>query len=363
MKKLRVDLDKRSYDILIGSGVIKRFPSLLKAMRFTGPVVVVTDNIVHSRTHKVTDPVFKSMPNAFFRFLVPSSEKSKSLEVFQNTVHKISRKTRTHQPLIVALGGGVVGDLAGFIASTYRRGVPLVQIPTTLLAQVDSAIGGKVGVDLPEAKNLVGAFYQPAFVVMDTDFLRTLPCRQIRNGTAEIIKYAIIKDQGLFGYLEKNIEKILKLRKNDIEKIIYECACIKARLVEKDERDDKGIRIALNFGHTIGHAIEAASGYSRVYTHGEAISVGMLLAGEIAMQLDMLKEKDFKRIRALIKKARLPTRVRGVSLRDIMSSHKYDKKFITGYSRLVLPTKIGSVEIVEGIPWLLIKTVLRKYVL
>ena len=335
---------------------------MIKAMGFTGPVVVITDKTVASKTASITAPVFKQLPKGYLRIIVPSSERSKSMKVFQDIIHKISRKTKTHRPVIVAVGGGVVGDLAGFVAATYRRGVPLIHIPMTLLAQVDSSIGGKVGVDLPEAKNLIGAFYQPKAVLMDPDFLTTLPKRQIRNGLGEVIKYAIIRNRELFGILEDNIKGIMSLESALLEKIIYECVSIKARIVEADELDNKDIRIALNFGHTLGHAIEAASGYSRRYNHGESIAIGMILAGEIALQLDMLKERDLDRIKDLIRKAGLPDRIRRVSTREILNSHEYDKKFVTGSNRFVLPKKIGSVEIIEDIPGLLIKTVLRKYV-
>ncbi|MFQ5952065.1 MAG: 3-dehydroquinate synthase [Candidatus Omnitrophota bacterium] len=362
MKKVSVNLAERSYDILVEAGAIKRLPGLVKSMSFTGPIVIITDKVVASKADRIISPTVKRLPNELYHIVVPSTERSKSIKVFQDTTQKISRKTKTHRPMIIALGGGVVGDLAGFVAATYRRGVPLVQIPTTLLAQVDSSIGGKVGVDLPEAKNLVGAFCQPKVVLMDTDFLRTLPRRQIQNGMAEIIKYAIIKSRSLFTFLEDNMKKVLSLEKKPLERIIHECVAIKARIVEKDELDNKDIRIVLNFGHTLGHAIEAASGYSKLYNHGESIAVGMILAGEIAVRLDMLKKKELDRIKSLIKKAGLPVSLRGVSVKDIISSHAYDKKFITGSNRFVLPKRIGSVEVVEDIPELLVKTVLKEYV-
>ncbi|MFC1548533.1 3-dehydroquinate synthase [Candidatus Omnitrophota bacterium] len=362
MKKIKLDLGKRSYKILIGSKVIKQLPELIKSMGFTGPVVVITDNVVKKKTGKLTRPVLKKLSNEVIFISVPATERSKSISVFQDTVQKISKKTKTHKPLVIALGGGVVGDLAGFVAASYRRGVPLIQIPTTLLAQVDSSVGGKVGVDLPEAKNLVGAFYQPTAVLMDPDFISTLPQRQVRNGMAEVIKYGIIKSASLFGYLEENMHKLMSLDKKTLEKVIYECVKIKARVVEKDEFDRKDIRIALNFGHTLGHAIEAASAYSKMYNHGESIALGMLMASEIALKLDMIKRNDLERIKDLIKGARLPAHAKKVSPKEIIKSHKYDKKFTKGGNRFVLPRKIGSVEVIEDIPELLIRTVLRKYV-
>ncbi|NQT33252.1 MAG: 3-dehydroquinate synthase [Candidatus Omnitrophica bacterium] len=361
MKKVKVHLGKRSYDVEIGSGAAAKLPGLIKKMGFTGPVVVITDKTVNTKTSHITRPILNKLKNDVVKIVVPATEQSKSLRVFRDTIQKISKKTKTHKPLIVALGGGVVGDLAGFVAATYRRGVPLIQLPTTLLAQVDSSVGGKAGVDLPEAKNLVGAFYQPKAVLVDTDLLKTLPARQIKNGMAEVIKYAVIKDSSFFKFLEENIAGAILLKKDTMEKIIRKCVSIKAGIVEKDELDDKDIRVILNYGHTLGHAVEAASGYSKLYNHGESIAVGMILAGEIAFRLEMLSSKDLERMKKLIKKTVLPVRIKGVSLKKIINSCGYDKKFIAGSNRFVLPKRMGSVEVVEGIPDILVHTVLRQY--
>jgi 3-dehydroquinate synthase len=363
MKKIRLDLRERGYDIIIGSGAVKALVSIVKKSGFKGPVIVISDTIVASKTSTVMRPVLSSIKNDVHRIEVPASERSKSIEIFQRTAHKISKLTRSHRPFIVALGGGVVGDLAGFVAATYRRGVPYMQMPTTLLAQVDSSIGGKVGIDLPQAKNMIGAFYQPKAVICDTDLLRTLPQRQVRNGLAEVIKYAVIQKGWLFKFLEDNIKDVLALDPEAMERVISECAAIKAWVVENDEHDDKDIRIALNFGHTLGHAIESATEYSGAYNHGESVAIGMLLAGEIAMRLDMFPEKDFFRLKNLIKKAGLPLMVAGdVPIRKILDSHCYDKKFSSGVNRFVLPTGIGNVEVIDDIPELLIKTVLKEYI-
>ena len=362
MKKITLNLKEKSYEILVGSGVVKKLPKFLESSGFAGPIVVITDRTVAAKTSKIMDPVFKKISNDLIRIVLSPSERSKSIDTFRDTIQKISKCTKTHRPMIIALGGGVVGDVAGFVAATYRRGVPLIQVPTTLLAQVDSAIGGKVGVDIPEAKNLIGAFWQPKVVFIDTDFIKTLPPRQIRNGFAEVIKYSIIKKGGFFEFLEDNIENILALKKMALERIIFECAAAKARIVEKDEFDVKDIRIALNFGHTLGHAVEAASGYSKNLNHGESVAIGMVIASEIAVRLDMLEEKTLVRIKKLIKKAGLPIRVKGMSVEEIMQSYSYDKKFTKGSNRFVLPVKIGSVEIIESIPELPIRSALSEYV-
>jgi 3-dehydroquinate synthase len=362
MKKVRVDLGERSYTIHIGAGVFSKLPGLISSFKYTGPVVIVTDGVVKARTGKITQPVLKRLPNEVVTITVPAREKAKSISVYQDAVQKISRKTKTHRPIIVAIGGGVVGDLAGFIAATYRRGVPLIQVPTTLLAHVDSSVGGKVGIDLPEGKNLVGAFYQPKAVLMDTDFLKTLPVRQVRNGMAEVIKYGIISSRSLFELLEARMQDLVSLKSGSLEKVIAECAAIKARVVEKDEYDRKDVRIALNFGHTLGHAIETASGYSKLYNHGESIAIGMIMASEIAVKLDMFREEDLRRIKNLMKKAGLPVQAEKVSREEIVKAHRYDKKFVKGGNRFVLPRRIGKVEVIEDIPDILIRTAIRKHV-
>ena len=361
MKKVRVNLKDRSYDILIGSGALKKLPEFIKTMDFNGPIVVVSDNIVKAKVFKTLKPVLKKIENETSYIIVPSSERSKSIKVYQDSIQKIVKNTKRHRPLIIAFGGGVVGDLTGFMAATYRRGVPFIQIPTTLLAQVDSSVGGKVGIDLVEAKNLVGSFYQPKLVIIDPAFLSTLPKRQIRNGLAEVIKYSLIKDKKFFEFLKNNIKNVLEIKKSVLEKVVYECVRIKARVVEKDEYDEKNIRIILNFGHTLGHAIETASGYSNSYNHGESIALGMLLAYEIAMRLDMVKKEDFTKVKSVIKETGLPLKFKGVSVKDVLKSYKYDKKFTSGVNKFVLPSKIGSVEVIEDIPDLLIKTVLNEY--
>jgi 3-dehydroquinate synthase len=361
MKKVSVNLKDRSYDILIGSGALKKLPEFIKSMKFNGPIVVVSDTIVKAKVFKILAPVLKKVKNEISYVTVPSSEKSKSIKVYQDSIQKIVKNTKRHRPLIIAFGGGVVGDLTGFMAATYRRGVPFIQIPTTLLAQVDSSVGGKVGIDLVEAKNLVGSFYQPKLVIIDPAFLLTLPKRQIRNGLAEVIKYSLIKDKKFFEFLKNNIKNIIAVKKGVLEKVVYECVRIKARVVEADEFDEKNIRIILNFGHTLGHAIETASGYSNNYNHGESIALGMLLAYEIAIRLDMVTKEDFDKVKNIIKETGLPLKFKGICIKDVLKSYKYDKKFTSGVNRFVLPSKIGSVEIIEDIPELLIKTVLNEY--
>jgi 3-dehydroquinate synthase len=362
MKKIKVDLGKRSYPVHIGKGVFGGLAEVVRKTGFTGPVVIVTDRIVKTKTAEITSKNIKKIAAETVEIVVPASERSKCIDVYQSVISRISDKTKKHKPLIIALGGGVVGDLAGFVAASFRRGVPFIQVPTTLLAQVDSSVGGKVGIDLAEAKNLVGAFYQPRCVLADIDFLRTLPPKQIRNGLAEIIKYAIIKDKEFFDILDAGMTKILSLDALLLEKVIARCVAIKARVVEKDEFDDKDVRIILNFGHTLGHAIESASSYSSEYNHGESVAVGMIMASEIAFKLGLFSKKSLDRIKALVSKAGLPLKAKNVSPSRVLKTCEFDKKFTRGSNRFVLPRSIGKVTVVEDIPALLIKDIVRRYV-
>ncbi|MEE8360067.1 MAG: 3-dehydroquinate synthase, partial [Candidatus Omnitrophota bacterium] len=282
---------------------------------------------------------------------VPDTEKSKSNLQVVRVIESIVKIDKGRGIFIISLGGGVVGDLSGFVASIYKRGVPYIQIPTTLLAQVDSAIGGKVAIDLTSAKNLVGAFYQPRLVVSDISMLRSLPARQIRSGLGEIIKYGIIKDLKLFSYLEENIYRIKRLNKDALEYIITRSSAIKAQVVHLDEYDNRGIRASLNFGHTIGHALETACGYSKLYSHGEAVALGMVAASRIAVQLGLLEDISLKRIIKLLKEAGLPTEISSrLKTEKIMKAQTHDKKIIRGVNRFVLPVKIGRTRIYEDIP-------------
>jgi 3-dehydroquinate synthase len=250
------------------------------------------------------------------------------------------------QSAVVALGGGVIGDLAGFFAATYMRGVPFIQVPTTLLAQVDSSVGGKVGVNHPKGKNMIGCFYQPRLVFTDVATLRTLPRRELRAGLAEVIKYGVIWDEGFFCFLEKNLEGVFDLDQQVLTKIVRNSCAIKAEIVEKDERE-AGLRAILNFGHTVGHAIEAITEY-RVYRHGEAVALGMVVAATIAVRRGLLAPELKKRLVSFLERAGLPTGVPafGEELLEIM---KKDKKVQRGRIRFVLPLALGQVEIFSDI--------------
>ena len=293
-------------------------------------------------------------------FCVPESESSKSFAMVQRVIATLSRRATMRVPTIFAFGGGVVGDLAGFVAAVFRRGVPYVQLPTTLLAQVDSAIGGKVGVDLPAAKNFVGAFYQPRFVCSNVSLLRTLPLRQRQSGLAEVIKYGVIADPALFAFLEAHLAACLSLELRAVRVMVERSSRIKARVVGRDERETKNVRAQLNFGHTLGHALEAATHYRR-WTHGEAISIGMCAAADLAVEAGLCSAASRARMVQLITRAGLPTRARGVPSQAVVHALKFDKKFIHGRPRWVLPTRIGRVAVTEAVPAALAQRVVRRY--
>ena len=359
MRLIKVSLKKRSYSILAGSNIIKLLPKFITKLNTGCDAYIITNTLIRNKYGGALNKILKQSGfNVRFK-TIPDTEKSKSIEMSTLLIKDIARYDKRRRIFIIAFGGGVIGDLSGFIASVYKRGVPYIQIPTTLLAQVDSSIGGKTAVDLPEGKNLVGAFYQPRLVLSDVKLLNTLSPRQIRAGLAEVIKYGIIKDGQLFSFLEKRYEDILELKTAALEYIVSRCSRIKADIVAKDEREEKGIRTILNFGHTIGHAIEAASNY-RTYNHGEALALGMLAASDISKGLNLIGNALHCRIENLIKVVGLPSRIRGVSLHNIINAHYRDKKFIGQKNRFVLIKGIGETKIIENIPIGIIKKAIEK---
>ena len=354
----------RSYNTIIGRNILNKIGDVIKSLNIGRDIFIITD---HKVGKLYGQKLIRSLQSAGFsdigQFRLADGEPSKKMDTYRRILEKVHDfdKYQDKKIIIVTLGGGVIGDLGGFVAQTYRRGVNYIQIPTTLLGQVDCGLGGKVGINLKEAKNLVGGFWQPKLVYMDLAVLKTLDARELKSGLAEVIKYGVIKDSNLFKYVEEHLDQILHYNFVCLKHIILTCVKIKAKITERDERDERDIRIILNFGHTIGHAIEAASDY-KVYKHGEAISVGMLCAGEIACRLGLLNDNDFSRLDNLIKRAGLPTKIKKCSLENIMKSMRHDKKFIDGVNRFILPISIGKVKIVKGIDENLIKDVIRKRV-
>jgi len=349
LNTIPVKLKEHSYSIVVGHHILPFLGTHLKKLHLGKDAVVITHPFLRSKYGSVVEQSLKKAGFTLKFIEVPVGEQSKSAHMAFDVIEKIARYDVYKNIFIIALGGGVVGDLAGYVASCYKRGVPYIQIPTTLLAQIDSAIGGKVGVDLPVGKNLVGAIHQPKIVFSDAAVLKTLDRRQIRNGLAEAIKYGIIDDAELFYFIDRNTEKILGLNGPILSRLIVSCSRIKAKVVMKDEKETKGIRTILNFGHTLGHAIEAAGKFKH-YQHGEAIALGMRMASEISLKLKLVNEEDVLRINQLISKVGLPEKIKGLKLADILSMMKHDKKFLDGKNRFVLVQKIGKVVVHKDIP-------------
>lgn len=329
----------KSYKIFIEKGVLNKLPTFLKKENLGDDFAIITD----SKTEKLFGKsLAKHLREKGFRvelFSFEAGEKSKTLKTVEELAEKMIAKNFDRKDAIIALGGGVVGDLAGFLASIFMRGIPYIQIPTTLLAMVDSAIGGKTGVDLESGKNLIGTITQPKAVFIDTNYLKTLPENQIRNGLGEIIKYGIISDVKMFNFIEQNLDKIFSLDEKSINYIIKRSVEIKVDVIENDEKE-LGRRMILNYGHTYGHALEKLSNYTLL--HGYAISIGMVIVNDIAVKKGLLKPADAERIKNLFTKAGLPvTTMKKVTKEDF----KNDKKRVGDYINLVLATKIGQVVI------------------
>ena len=356
---IRVMLGTRSYPIIV-SDSYRHLPRQLESLSLSPYGWVIS----HQRLlHRYGGDLLTPLRRAGWRLetlAIPESERSKSLAMAQRIIERISRQTLMRVPTLFAFGGGVVGDLVGFVAAVFRRGVPYLQLPTTFLAQVDSSIGGKVGVDLPHGKNLVGAFHQPQLVCNNVAVLRTLPMRQRRSGLAEVIKYGVIADGALFEFLEAHLDGCLQLGPREVRVMVERSCRIKARVVSRDERETRDLRIQLNFGHTVGHALETATGYRR-WTHGEAIAIGMCAAGRLSVELGRFRDTDFQRMGQLIRAAGLPTHADRVSVDSVLRALRYDKKFIHGRPRWVLPTRIGQVAVTEEVPAALVKRILREY--
>lgn len=359
MHTIKVDLKKRSYNIITGTKIMPVLGRCISRLNLGNSAYIITNPYIKKRYGQALIDGLK--PYGFnYKFkLVPDTEKSKDIKVAALLIKDLAKFDLKKRTFIIALGGGVIGDLSGFVASLYKRGIPYIQIPTTLLAQVDSSIGGKTAVDLSEGKNLVGAFYQPRMVFSDISLLNTLSKRQLSSGLAEVIKYGIIKDKQLFHYLEKNYKDIISLKAEKLEHIIRACVKIKANIVSLDEREEKGLRTVLNFGHTIGHALEAASGFNK-YNHGEAIALGMLVALGISVKLGLIKVALLKRAELLINNVGLPVRISKVSLEKILSRHYHDKKFMGSKNKFVLTTGLGKTRIVKDIPLKLISSAIKE---
>jgi len=340
METIRVNLGNRAYDIHVGSALLGRIGELIQALKLGRHLGLVTHPALATDYGPIVVDSLREAGHEVALLTVPPGEESKSLDQAGRLWRELVRLRLDRGSAILALGGGVIGDLAGFVAATLYRGIPFVNLPTTLLAQVDSSVGGKTGVNLPEGKNLVGAFHQPCLVVADVLTLRTLPEPEFRSGLAEVVKHGMIADAAFFESLERQADRILARDPDALQKIVARSCAIKARVVEADERE-AGLRAMLNFGHTVGHAIEAALGYGAV-THGEAVAHGMVVATALSVLRGICPEEDARRLQELLGRfglldAPLPP---PESLETYMVS---DKKARDGVLQFVLTRGVGSV--------------------
>lgn len=343
-----VELAERSYHIHIGANIVTRLPEWVSQCLPRCRHAVL---IVDSQIPLLAATVAETLTAADFRVTlieIPSGEQSKSLEMLGSLWDQMLAAHTDRGSMVVAVGGGVVGDLAGFAAASFARGLPLIQIPTTLLSQVDSSVGGKTGVNLPGAKNIVGAFWQPSLVVIDTQSLATLPRREFVSGLAEVVKYGMILLPDLYEYLEGNAANILSKDPTAIAHIVAQSCRAKADVVKQDERETTGLRAILNYGHTFAHALETVSGYGRLL-HGEAVAIGMHMAARLAVQLGRIDANLALRQQRLLELLELPTHFADADPHELWQAMQHDKKVEHGRLRFILPDRLGHVELVAGI--------------
>lgn len=346
MAVLTVDLADRSYPIYTGPALLNQSDLFCRHIRGRSVIVITNDTIapLYLDTLKASLSTYEIHTK-----ILPDGERFKSLSSFEEVVTAMLSIPCDRSTTVVALGGGVIGDLAGFVAASYQRGVSYLQVPTTLLAQVDSSVGGKTGINHPLGKNMIGAFYQPVCVVADTDTLSTLDRRQFCAGIAEVVKYGLLGDAEFFRWLEDNLHTLLERDSDALEHAILTSCRDKARVVAEDERES-GVRALLNLGHTFGHAIESATGY-RDWLHGEAVAVGMVMAADMSARLGWISQDDVERVRALLQRAQLPVEPPPEMTPDQFKAHmRVDKKVVDGNLRLVLLRAVGEAKLVSDYP-------------
>ncbi|RCJ19596.1 3-dehydroquinate synthase [Nostoc minutum NIES-26] len=357
---INVNLPQQSYEIAIAPSSLEQLGQYMTDLQLGKKVLVVSNPTIFKHYGEKAIASLKSAGFEVASCSLPAGERYKNLNSIQK-LYDIALENRLERSsTMVALGGGVIGDMTGFAAATWLRGINVVQVPTTLLAMVDSSIGGKTGVNHPHGKNLIGAFHQPRSVLIDPEVLKTLPMREFRAGMAEVIKYGVIWDAELFSQMEasKNLNQLRYIKPELISTILTRSCQAKADVVGKDEKE-AGLRAILNYGHTIGHAVESLTGY-RLVNHGEAVAIGMVAAGQIAVDLGLWQQEDTERQNALIQKAGLPTKLPdGVDIEAIIEALQLDKKVKAGKVRFILPTQIGVVTIKDDVPSEIIRKVLR----
>jgi 3-dehydroquinate synthase len=358
MHTIRVQLGERSYDIAVTSGDAGGLGSFARQRIKGVRAFIVTDEHVIDHAGQVA----VALGSAGFRPLLvslPTGESQKSLATASYLYDQLAEAGADRRTLVVAVGGGVIGDLAGFVAATWNRGLPLLMVPTTLLAMVDSSVGGKVGINHPRGKNLIGAFHQPIGVWIDTAFLRTLPDREYRSGLAEVLKYGVILDAELFAYLEQQAAAILAREAESIRHIVARSCQLKASVVERDEREETGLRAVLNYGHTFAHAFETVGGYG-AWLHGEAVSAGMICASRLAERRGLIAADVTERQRRLLQTFALPIAPQRWPVEDLLATMRRDKKAVAGRMRFVLPKRIGEAALYDDVSEEDVRRVLEK---
>ena len=367
---VHVNLADRSYDIVVASGelpqaarMIESWSQVRQHKSGSRSALVVTDvNVLETHAGQVV----RSLREAGWRCEVealPAGETTKSLEQANRLYDTLIDLQADRHTLVVAVGGGVIGDLAGFVAATYARGIPFVQIPTTLLSQVDSSVGGKVGVNHPRAKNMIGAFYQPLGVLIDTSLLETLPDREYRARLAEVVKYGVILDASFFEYLETHVAELNRRIPEVLRHVVARSCRLKADVVEHDEFERTGLRAVLNYGHTFAHAFEALCGYGELL-HGEAVAIGMVYASRLADRLGRIPVELTTRQELLLRRLSLPVRLphpKALPIDSLLGRMQLDKKTVGGQLRFVLPSRLGHVELVDGVPPAEVTTVIAEF--
>ena len=356
MNTLKVELGSRSYPILIGEGLLSQ-PDLLAGHVPARDVLIVSNTTVAPLYLDALSAAL--VPRRVVEVVLPDGESHKVLANVARILDVLVANRFGRDCAVVALGGGVVGDMAGFAAASYQRGVSFVQVPTTLLSQVDSSVGGKTGVNHPGGKNLIGAFHQPILVLADTRTLASLPPRELRAGLAEVIKYGLICDAEFFAWLETHMEELLAGDSAALAHVVHRSCAIKAEIVRRDERE-QGDRALLNLGHTFGHAVESATGYKQ-WLHGEAIGAGLLMAAAMSRECGLMAAEDVVRAEKLIARAGLPTHIDGVSPETALEYMRIDKKVQSGRIRLILLRKIGEAFITADYPEAALERTLQEY--
>jgi len=349
LRRIPVSLGPRSYEIVIGHEILAELGEALRELEFGSKQMIVTSGTVWNLYGKIVRDSLEASGFDVSVTLVSDDEEAKSFQTLATIFDRLLESEFERSSGIIALGGGVVGDVSGFAAATFMRGLRFVQVPTTLLAQVDSSIGGKTGVNHSKAKNVIGAFHQPSLVWADTSTLSTLSDREIRSGLAEIIKYSVIADPALFKLLSGSVSSFSNISRDSLIEIVSRCCSIKARIVEEDEKE-QGVRSILNYGHSVGHALETLTDYAD-YTHGEAVAIGMMAAARISFEIGATDQDMVQSQEDIMKRAGLPTAItQPIDAIEIMRQLRKDKKRVDERIRWVLPRRLGEVFLTQEVP-------------